>query len=160
MYSAFTYIMPKSYKSIDCSICLNKLGNYIELSCGHRFHHDCIKKLFIIYMNDKWPLCKNIFTYFPSHNSKARKKLRYSILKKYSNNIGRMKRDDICNLAYYLSRHKVHISFIIRIVKVLQKYANEDINFIRYTHKQIVMYEHDCDCYEGRIMSICNDHLI
>lgn len=155
----YTKKMPKSYKVNKCTICLNTLGHHIELSCGHCFHHECIKKLFIIYMDDKCPLCKNIYTYLPSRKPKSRKRLKNKLLKKYSNYTGRISRLDICKLGYYLSKHKVYLPFIEIMITALQNYADEDINYIKYTNSQILMYECECDCQAGKMIIVYNNHL-
>jgi hypothetical protein len=52
-----------------CSICLLPLSDYVELSCHHLFHLQCINTWYHRYLKETCPMCRNtdrkIITYFP-----------------------------------------------------------------------------------------------
>lgn len=150
--------MPKSYKSKDCSICLVKMTQHTQLVCGHRFHHNCIKTLFCIYMDDKCPICKAKFAYQPSHSRKSRQHLRQRILNKNKNCCGRIDREEIVHIRHYFMKHKIYIPFLERMVKILYEDADENINYIEYTKEWIFLYEKERHYEDGLTMAICNRH--
>ena len=75
---------------MECSICYNKLNKiYRELSCGHRFHHKCLKLCEDTSNNDIYscPYCRNKYenmilrTNF-KYNGKKRKDVYTNVLSK------------------------------------------------------------------------------
>lgn len=55
---------------MNCSICFTPLTQYVELSCHHQFHLQCINIWLHQYLKDTCPICRNsnhkIIKYFPS----------------------------------------------------------------------------------------------
>ncbi len=137
-----------------CSICLEKITQCATLGCGHCFHHECIKILFCIYMNDKCPLCKTTYTYKPSNHRKSRQNLRKKIIDKNANCCGRIDRQLIVDIRHYFIKHDVYIPFVEKMVDALYEFANDIINYIEYTKEWIYMYEKPRHYQDGLVIAL------
>lgn len=144
-------------KTKECSICLQKIKQYTRLVCGHCFHHQCIKILFCIYLDDKCPLCKHKYTYQPSRKRKSTQRLRKKIIDRNKNCCDRISRDNIIKLRQYFMKRKIYISFLEKIVDILNTQVSDNINYIEYTNKWIYLYERERHYQDGLIIAICND---
>ncbi len=67
----------------DCSICTEKLYDFMTLDCSHKFHARCIRELFFIYMQDRCPICRSNYVYKFPINRSARKKHKKHIKKMF-----------------------------------------------------------------------------
>lgn len=73
--------------NVECSICceeINKCELY-TIGCGHSYHSKCIRDYFLVYMNDKCPICRgdfviNLYT-FPKKTCQKYKKILTPLIK-------------------------------------------------------------------------------
>lgn len=144
----------------DCACCCGDInGDRHELPCGHIYHHNCIKELFIVDMKDRCLICDEKFIYYPSRKRKARQALRKKILAKYCNKCDRMPRQEICDLGHYLSSRRVHIQFIAKMVGCFQDAGCDELGYAEYTQEYTFLYEKNCRSkdIDGRCIGYANE---
>lgn len=114
-------IQKKSTQEDDtCPICYDKMQNPIKLDCGHKFDNHCIRRLIVIHNNDKCPLCRKIFNYkINKRNKKMYRKLKKELLEKLRNKYGRIHKDKLINVIYFLDEKDISIDFIDKLALVL-----------------------------------------
>lgn len=137
MYNLNIFILTLIMTSEICSICMNGLGQYAELKCGHKYHHNCIKELFCMYKDDRCPMCREKYTYQPSIKCKPMQRLRRRMWKKYSNEYGLMDRETIANLHYWFKSRKINVYFLKRLVDILCKDMFSAYDYVFY-HKDCI----------------------
>lgn len=137
-------------KEDKCSICMHIMTQCVILECGHIFHHQCIKELFCVYLNDKCPMCRERFAYQPSKHYKPMKRLRKRMIKYNSNDNNLLEREKVADMHYFFKRHKVKVHFIKKITDLLQKDVNYDYDYVMYNKKDITLFLENCPITSDR----------
>lgn len=101
----------------SCSICFDNNNNSIELHCGHKFHHHCIRRLYYIFKSNKCPLCRKEFDYkLNKNNKKMYSKLKHQIIKNITSKHNRINFHDLMRTAIYLQKKDIDIELFHRLI--------------------------------------------
>lgn len=149
---------------MHCSICYESLyvsdyirndikikTNALTLSCNHIFHNHCIRRLLIIYQDDKCPICRRIYLYKIKPSRHLHKKLRKQIIKKLENECGRIHESKITDLFLFLDKKNINIPFVTRMFDISEdNYILEnDCKWMEYVDGTVTIYENECCHSEG-----------
>ncbi len=103
-----------------CLICYDKMQIPIKLDCGHKFDNHCIRRLIVIYNDDKCPLCRRIFNYkINKKNKRMHRKLKKELLEKLRNEYGRIYGPELQEVCLFLFEKDIQIEFINQLMFVL-----------------------------------------
>lgn len=100
--------------------------DYITLICNHVFHHNCIKKLYYLYLDNRCPMCRRKFSYKRNKKRKANQKLLREIIKNNQNESGVFTRDILMEMMEKYKEMKIEIWPIIKMFKILDYMPHYD----------------------------------
>ncbi len=129
---------------VNCPICLSKLGQYHQLKCSHKFHHQCIKILFAVYNDPYCPICRRVYIYKPANKRKPMKKLRQLIINRH-NNDGCIDIEVLKGLVHYFRNFNIHIEFLemtCHIYDSMISKGDQDYKQVSYFDNKTILFIH------------------
>lgn len=127
-----------------CYICYEDMHEVYTLPCKHKFHHQCLKKMFFLHMKDQCPMCRAKFTYkITGKVNKKKQLLRTLIIKHLSSGCGRMPCNDVMELGLFLHEHDIHFKFLSTMARIMHE-ADATDKFIDWSDHHIHIYKTGC----------------